>query len=50
MIKEAFRCRRAVGCHNLCVLNHEQCELGIEAEFWKNDSRAAGPALQLHGA
>src|SRR5262249_27614115 len=30
-------------CHNLCVLNQEQCELGIEAEFWRADSSA--PAL-----
>ncbi len=22
-------------CHNLCVLNQEQCELGIETEFWQ---------------
>lgn len=28
-------------CHNLCVLIQEQCELGIEAEFWK-DEKAAG--------
>jgi hypothetical protein len=21
-------------CHNLCCLNHEQCELGIETVFW----------------
>lgn len=26
-------------CHNLCVLNHEQHELGIEAEFWKDQPR-----------
>ncbi len=24
-------------CHNLCVLNQEQCELGIETEFWQAD-------------
>jgi hypothetical protein len=25
--------------HNLCVLNQEQCELGIETEFWRADER-----------
>ena len=23
-------------CHDLCCLIQEQCELGIEAEFWKD--------------
>ncbi|QEL15795.1 transposase [Limnoglobus roseus] len=27
-------------CHNLVVLIHEQHELGIEAEFWKNTPKA----------
>lgn len=31
-------------CHNLCVLNQEQCELGIEAEFWQADNPGL-PAL-----
>jgi transposase len=25
-------------CHNLCCLIQEQCELGIEPEFWKEES------------
>jgi hypothetical protein len=25
-------------CHNLVVLIHEMCELGIDPEFWPNDA------------
>jgi hypothetical protein len=30
-------------CHNLCVLNQEQHELGIETVFWKDTRKADGP-------
>jgi transposase len=33
-------------CHNLCCLIQEQCELGIENVFWKEEE-AARPSLQL---
>jgi transposase len=29
-------------CHNICCLIQEQCELGIEPEFWKDDSEENG--------
>jgi hypothetical protein len=29
-------------CHNLCVVIQEQCELGIEAHFWKDEPRDEG--------
>jgi hypothetical protein len=35
-------------CHNLCRVILSQCELGIEAEFWKDDQEAdedEGPAI-----
>jgi transposase len=34
-------------CHNICCLIQEQCELGIELEFWQNAERQpnARPAL-----
>lgn len=28
-------------CHNICVVIQSQCELGIEAEFWKEENEAA---------
>jgi len=35
-------------CHNLCCLIQEQCELGIEPEFWKEESAERnGELLQL---
>jgi len=30
-------------CHNLCCLIQEQCELGIEPEFWKDEQVENGP-------
>lgn len=27
-------------CHNLCCLVQEQCELGIETEFWGDDAES----------
>jgi transposase len=31
-------------CNNLCCVILSQCELGIEAEFWKNDDAGKGQA------
>jgi len=25
-------------CHNICRVIHSECELGIEAEFWPEES------------
>ena len=30
-------------CHNICVLNQEQHELGIETVFWKDAPNVEGP-------
>ena len=30
-------------CHNICCVIQAQCELGIEAEFWKDETAEAGP-------
>jgi hypothetical protein len=27
-------------CHNICVVIQSQCELGIEAVFWKDEPEA----------
>ena len=32
-------------CNNLCCVILSQCELGIEAEFWKGEGEVAGPAI-----
>ncbi len=32
-------------CHNLCVVIASQCELGIEAEFWKDGSAGRAPVV-----
>jgi transposase len=37
-------------CHNLCVLNHEQHELGIEPIFWKDHGKADGPRVMVGGS
>jgi transposase len=34
-------------CHNICCLIQEQCELGIEPEFWKNEERQQNMAQVL---
>jgi transposase len=36
-------------CHNLCCLIQEQCELGIEAEFWADDEPQQ-PAIEAEPA
>jgi hypothetical protein len=37
-------------CHNLCCLIQEQCELGIEAVFWKDGETTADPARLTYAA
>ena len=34
-------------CHNICCLIQEQCELGIEPEFWQNEERQPNMAPVL---
>ncbi len=34
-------------CHNICCLIQEQCELGIEPVFWKEEERQANAAPTL---
>jgi transposase len=34
-------------CHNICVVIQEQCELGIEATFWKDEKDAERPVLAM---
>jgi len=36
MVNEAL-CK--ILCHNICCLIQEQCELGIEPVFWKEEER-----------
>jgi hypothetical protein len=34
-------CLCKILCHNICCLIQEQCELGIELIFWKDEKREA---------
>ncbi len=34
-------------CHNICCLIQEQCELGIEPIFWKNEERQTNDVLPM---
>ena len=44
MVNEAL-CK--ILCHNLCVLIHSQCELGIEANFWGEEAEAGPDTLPI---
>jgi transposase len=46
MVNEAL-CK--ILCHNLCVLIHSQCELGIEASFWDEETDAGPDTLPPPG-